>query len=96
MTRVVAVATTVAGARDALALADREDGVYACLGVHPHEAGDARRPSTSCATLLEHPKAVAVGETGLDYFRDYAPHDAQQRLFDAAARARARDSASRS
>ena len=90
VTRVVAVATTVAGARDVLALADRHDGVYACLGVHPHEAG--RRPATSpsCATLLAHPKAVAVGETGLDYFRDYAPHDAQQRLFEAGARARAR------
>ncbi len=33
--------------------------------------------------LLQHPRAVAVGETGLDYFRDYAPHDAQQRLFEA-------------
>ena len=33
--------------------------------------------------LLAHPKAVAVGETGLDYFRDYAPRDAQRRLFDA-------------
>ena len=33
--------------------------------------------------LLQHPRAVAVGETGLDYFRDYAPHEAQQRLFDA-------------
>ena len=79
--RVIVVATTVAGAREALDLADRHDGVYACLGVHPHEAADpgdldALRP------LLAHPKAIAVGETGLDYFRDYAPHDAQQRLFD--------------
>jgi TatD DNase family protein len=83
VTRVVAVATTLAGARDALALAEREDGVYACLGIHPHEAGgpEADNVPGICA-LLAHPKAVAVGETGLDYFRDYAPHEAQQRLFD--------------
>jgi TatD DNase family protein len=83
VTRVIAVATTLAGAHDALALADRHDGVYACLGIHPHEAGgpEAEHVPEICA-LLGHPKAVAVGETGLDYFRDYAPHDAQQRLFD--------------
>jgi len=81
VTRVVAVATTVSGARDALALADQHDGVYACLGVHPHEAA-APGDLGELRTLLEHPKAVAVGETGLDYFRDYAPHDAQQRLCD--------------
>ena len=81
VTRVVAVATTVAGARDALALADRHDGVYACLGVHPHEAAEPG-DLAELRTLLAHPKAVAVGETGLDYFRDYAPHDAQQRLFE--------------
>jgi TatD DNase family protein len=81
VTRVVAVATTVAGARDALALADRHDGVYACLGVHPHEAAEPG-DLAELRTLLAHPKAVAVGETGLDYFRDYAPHHAQQRLFE--------------
>ena len=81
VTRVVAVATTVAGGRDALALADHHDGVYASLGVHPHEAGDPG-DLAELRTLLAHPKAVAVGETGLDYFRDYAPRDAQQRLFD--------------
>ena len=79
--RVIAVATTVAGARNALDLADRHDGVYACLGVHPHEASDPG-DLDELRALLAHPKAVAVGETGLDYFRDYAPHDAQQRLFD--------------
>ena len=45
----------------------------------------ARKPADvdELRALLAHPKAVAVGETGLDYFRDYAPHDAQQRLFEA-------------
>ena len=83
VTRIVAVATTLAGARDALALADEHDGVFACLGIHPHEAGgeEAEHVHEICA-LLGHPKAVAVGETGLDYFRDYAPADAQQLLFE--------------
>jgi TatD DNase family protein len=81
--RVVAVATTLAGAHAALALADAHVGVYACLGIHPHEAGgDEARHVPDIRSLLDHPKAVAVGETGLDYFRDYAPHDAQHTLFD--------------
>jgi TatD DNase family protein len=81
VTRVIAVATSIAGARDVLACADRDDGVFACLGVHPHEAA-APGDLSELRRLLEHPKAVAVGETGLDYFRDYAPHDAQQRVFE--------------
>ncbi|HEV2590746.1 MAG TPA: TatD family hydrolase [Gaiellaceae bacterium] len=81
--RVVAVATSLAGAHDALALADAHDGVYACLGIHPHAAGgDEAAHVPDIRALLDHPRAVAVGETGLDYFRDYAPHDAQQKLFD--------------
>jgi TatD DNase family protein len=80
--RVIEVATTVAGARDALARAEREDGLHAALGVHPHEAARPA-PLDELRSLLEHPKAVAVGETGLDYFRHYAPREAQQRLFDA-------------
>jgi TatD DNase family protein len=82
VTRVIEVATSVAAARATLARAEDEDGVYACLGVHPHEAADPG-DLDELRELLAHPRAVAVGETGLDYFRDYAPHDAQQRLFDA-------------
>ncbi|MBA3842649.1 MAG: TatD family hydrolase [Actinobacteria bacterium] len=79
--RIVEVATTIEGARETLARADRHDGVYACLGIHPHEAA-GEHDLDELRELLEHPRAVAVGETGLDYFRDYAPYDAQQLLFD--------------
>jgi TatD DNase family protein len=80
VTRVIEVATTVEGGRRTLVRAERERGLYACLGVHPHEAGEPGELDV-LRDLLAHPKAVAVGETGLDYFRDYAPRGAQQRLF---------------
>jgi TatD DNase family protein len=82
VTRVIEVATTVEGARATLARAEEHDGLFACLGVHPHEAADPG-DLDELRSLLAHPRAVAVGETGLDYFRDYAPHDAQHVLFEA-------------
>jgi TatD DNase family protein len=78
--RIVSVGTKESSWHETLAIAERHDGVAAALGIHPHEAADG-----DVATLREamrHPKAVAVGETGLDYFRDYAPRDAQRRIFD--------------
>jgi TatD DNase family protein len=58
--------------------------VFAILGIHPHEAGSATEDDLSeLRELLGHPKAVAVGETGLDWFRDYAPRDDQHRIFTA-------------
>ncbi len=81
VTRVIDVATTIAGAHTTLERAEREDGVYACLGVHPHEAGQPV-DLDELRELLEHPRAVAVGETGLDYYRDYAPREAQALLFE--------------
>ena len=82
--RVITIATRIASAHDALALAEQHDGVYAALGIHPHNANepDAHRLD-ELRELLGHPRAVAVGETGLDYFREYAPHADQQRLFEA-------------
>lgn len=81
--RMIVVATSIAGAHQALALAEQHDGLYACLGVHPHEAAgpDAGRVD-ELVPLLAHGKAVAVGEMGLDYFRDYAPPSAQRALFE--------------
>ena len=82
MTRILTVGTSVDDCRAALALAERHDGVFAILGIHPHEAGTATEDELAALReLLAHPKAVAVGETGLDWFRDYAPRDDQRRLF---------------
>jgi len=81
--RVLTVGTTVAGCRAALELADRHGSVSAILGIHPHEAGEAPADAVAAvADMLGHPRAVAVGETGLDFFRDYAPRAAQRALFE--------------
>jgi TatD DNase family protein len=69
------------GMAQAVELAERFEEVHAIVGVHPHESatgdvGEVRR-------LQAHPKVVAVGETGLDWFRDYAPRDEQLRVFEA-------------
>jgi TatD DNase family protein len=84
VTRILTVGTNVAGSRRALELADAHDEVYAVLGIHPHDANDAGDADVAeIHNLLSHPKAVAAGEMGLDWFRDYAPRDKQLRLFDA-------------
>ena len=84
VTRILTVGTDVEDCRRALALAERHDGVFAILGIHPHEAGTATADDLAALReLLHHPKAIAVGETGLDWFRDYAPRDDQRRLFTA-------------
>jgi TatD DNase family protein len=84
VTRILTVGTDVEDCRRALSLAERHDGVFAILGIHPHEAGVATEDDVAeLRELLDHPKAVAVGETGLDWYRDYAPRDDQERVFTA-------------
>jgi TatD DNase family protein len=81
--RILTVGTTVEGCRTALALADELEGVFAILGIHPHEASSAGDEDVrEVRGLLGHRKAVGVGETGLDYYRDYAPREAQRALFE--------------
>ena len=56
--------------------------VYAALGHHPNEAaGVSDEDLADVAQLAEHERCVAIGETGLDYFRDYAPRADQERAF---------------
>jgi TatD DNase family protein len=86
VTRVVTVGTTVDSCRASLALCEQHDGVFASLGLHPHEAGSVGpRELDELRELLAHPKAVAVGEAGLDYYRDLAPRERQAESFRAQA-----------
>jgi TatD DNase family protein len=82
--RVIAVGSGIDSCRAAIEVAEQEDGVYAALGIHPHQAGgDEAGRLAELRDLLASPRAVAVGETGLDHYRDYAPHDRQRELFEA-------------
>jgi TatD DNase family protein len=84
VTRIVTVGTGIDSCRAALAIADAHDGVYAALGIDPHQAGTAEASRVGeLRELLGHPKAVAVGETGLDNVRHLASPEQQRRLLDA-------------
>jgi TatD DNase family protein len=75
--------TDVNDSRRAVELADRHPGVYACVGIHPHEAGKASDLSyRELEELSRHPKVVAIGEIGLDFHYDFSPRDVQQRVFE--------------
>jgi TatD DNase family protein len=82
--RIVTVGTGIESSQVALELADLHEEVFAALGIDPHQAGDAEASRVDeLRELLQHDRAVAVGEMGLDYFRDRAPRDRQRRLFEA-------------
>jgi TatD DNase family protein len=84
VTRIVTIGTGIGSCRAALAIAEAHDGVHAALGIDPHQAGSAEAGRIDeLRDLLEHPKAVAVGETGLDNVRRDASPDQQRRLLDA-------------
>jgi TatD DNase family protein len=84
--RVVTIGSGLSSCRAALAIAAAEKGCSAALGIHPHQAGEAGGAELGeLRALLAERHAVAVGETGLDYYRDYAPRDRQRELFRAQA-----------
>ena len=83
VTRVITIGTGIDSCEAALAIMDEHDGVYAALGIDPHQArgAEAERVQELCR-LLAHPKAVAVGECGLDYHYGADAKAEQRRLFE--------------
>jgi TatD DNase family protein len=78
---IVTVGCDLEDARRALATANEYE-LYATAGIHPHEAKDAPDDlAAAFAPLLDDARVVAIGETGLDYYYDHSPREAQQRVF---------------
>jgi TatD DNase family protein len=78
----VTIGTDVESSRAAVALAGREPDVWAAVGIHPHAAGQADEAQLAeIERVAAAPRVVAIGETGLDFFRLLSPRDAQERLF---------------
>ncbi|MEM7092661.1 MAG: TatD family hydrolase [Actinomycetota bacterium] len=76
--RLIDVGCDLASSTEAIAHAETYDGVYATVGLHPHEA---RHGLDGLEELLAHPKVLAVGECGLDYYYDHSPREAQRDMF---------------
>jgi TatD DNase family protein len=80
--RMLVVGYDLPSSQQALALAEAEDGIYAAVGIHPHDAaGVTTADLVRLEEMLAHPKAVALGEIGLDYHYENSPRREQQEVF---------------
>ena len=81
--RIITIGSGLASCRESLAIAEGHEGrVWCSLGIHPHQAGEVgANDIEELRALLEHPLVVAVGETGLDFYRNHAPAGEQEWAF---------------
>jgi len=79
---IVTVGVDLASSRAAVALAQRHPNVYATVGIHPHEAaGVGPDDLAELARLSSEPAVVAIGEIGLDFYRNWSPREQQREVF---------------
>jgi TatD DNase family protein len=82
VTQLLQVGCDLEESRSAVALSTRVAGIYAAVGVHPHQATTVRPDVLDALeALLHHPKVLAWGEIGLDFYYDHSPRDVQQQAF---------------
>lgn len=80
--RIVTISTRVKRHAQVLAIAEKFPEVFCSIGTHPHYADEERDIDAQVLVdLAKHPKIVAIGEAGLDYFRNNSPHNAQAASF---------------
>jgi TatD DNase family protein len=82
VTGIINVGACMASSARSIALAGKYPGIFAAVGIHPHDAKEASEEDfLQLAKWTAEPKVVAVGEIGLDYFYDLSPHDVQKEVF---------------
>ena len=79
---IVCVGYDLPSSREVVALAEKHEGLYAVVGVHPHDAREVDEDTyRDLERLAQSPRVVAIGEMGLDYYRDLSPRQTQQQVF---------------
>lgn len=79
---IIVPGTDLATSKQAIDLAEKYDMIYAAAGVHPHETKEWNESLLKEVEVLsQHPKVVAIGEIGLDYYYDFSPKDLQMQAF---------------
>jgi TatD DNase family protein len=82
VTRILTIGTSAESARAAQRAAEEHEEVWFAVGHHPNSAtGFSTQQLDELRELAQHPRCLAIGETGLDYYRDYAPRADQERAF---------------
>jgi len=82
VTRIVTIGIDPESSEKAIAIAHRHAGVYAAVGLHPHDASASSEPLLARLEELSRcDKVVGIGETGLDFYRDRSPREAQRAAF---------------
>jgi len=81
---IVNIGFDIDGSRKAIELAEKYTGLYATVGIHPHKAKQLNQDVLDeLRKLSENPKVVAIGEIGLDYYRNLSPRETQKKTFEA-------------
>lgn len=79
---IIVPATDIKTAKEAIALAEKYEQIYATVGIHPHDTKEWNENLiTEIETLAKHPKVVGIGEIGLDYYYDFSPKEQQIKAF---------------
>lgn len=80
VTRFICVGTSLDDSQKAINLAAKHKNVWATVGVHPHDAKSFQGRALEMQELLSKPKVVAIGEIGLDFYKNYSPKAEQEKL----------------
>jgi TatD DNase family protein len=84
ITKILIPGTDLENSQQAVSIASENDGIYAAVGIHPHEAASWQNSSRSeLRALAQQPEVVAIGEIGLDYYRNYSDPQIQREVFEA-------------
>ncbi|MCB9637590.1 MAG: TatD family hydrolase [Myxococcales bacterium] len=80
--QMITIGCGLASSQQAVLLAEQNDDIFATVGVHPHDAGTTSEEEfAALEALAKHPKVVAIGEIGLDYFYMNSPKETQLEVF---------------